>query len=414
MRLVLLLLTLLALAAGCSRRERTNPLDPANPETGGQPQGFRALAGYALVSLSWTAQPALAIDGFQLWRLTPGDSAFRQLGGVLANSAGSFLDSGLLNGRDYRYRLYYVIRGTRSQSPAEDVATPGPLRVWVADYGAGLSRLTPDGRHVIDTATDAGLPQSLALDPVTGRLWTSDSFAGLVTARGADDPGVVAISGIHAPFTLAVDPGNQTAWICDEAGALAHFAADGQAASPASIGLLDDPVGIAVNRADRSFWVCEHAGNRVRHYAVTGAPLATAVLPAPSRVLADSATGLAWVSSTSHGVVWRLRTDGTVLDSTLVARGPLGMAIDHVHGRAWVADAGGGRLYGLDPVTLLVRVTIGGLGLPRDVDVDLATGDVWVVEQSSHAVTRFSLDGVLRQRCTDLVDPYEIRIDPGL
>ena len=55
----LLTLLLLVMLSGCSRRERTNPLDPANPATGGGPSGFNAIADFSLVRLSWDAQPDL-------------------------------------------------------------------------------------------------------------------------------------------------------------------------------------------------------------------------------------------------------------------------------------------------------------------------------------------------------------------
>ena len=45
MRRVAALLTVALLAAGCSERARLNPFDPANPDTGGQPAGFVAIAG---------------------------------------------------------------------------------------------------------------------------------------------------------------------------------------------------------------------------------------------------------------------------------------------------------------------------------------------------------------------------------
>jgi hypothetical protein len=47
----------LALAiAACSNREHLNPLDPENPETGGVPWQFSAVAADRSVSLRWIPQ----------------------------------------------------------------------------------------------------------------------------------------------------------------------------------------------------------------------------------------------------------------------------------------------------------------------------------------------------------------------
>jgi DNA-binding beta-propeller fold protein YncE len=414
MRRLLLVLTLLALAAGCSRRDRNNPLDPANPATGGRPQGFVALAGYSVVTLHWASQPTLAIDGFQLWRLAPGDASYRPISDVLGPRSGNYVDSGVNNGGLYLYRLYYVIRGTLAESPAVDQATPGPLRIWVADAGAGLTQLTADGRHVLAVNADAGECQSLALDPVTGQVWTSDETDALVTTRGLGDPVPVSIAGLSLPFTIAVDRSDHSAWVCDLSGRVGHYAADGTPASPPAINLLDDPDGIAVNPQDRSVWVCEHDGNRVRHFAANGGAIATTTLGQPARVLADSATGTAWVASPDRGLLFRLNAAGQVLDSSNVATSPIGMAIDHVHGHAWITDALGGRVFALDPVTRQVQFTVGGLGEPLDVQVDYATGDAWVVDQGAHAVVRISASGRVLSSCAELQTPYELRVDAGL
>ncbi len=418
MRRLLLVLTLAALAAGCSARDRANPLDPANPDTRGRPTGFASVAGYTLVMLSWTPQPSLAIDGFQIERLLAGDSLYRPLGGVLPPSASGFLDSGEPNGVLVRYRLYYVIHGAPANLPAEDQATPGPLLPWVVEQGgASVTRLSPDGRHVMFRVGDVGHPQSLAIAPAAGAIWSSSIEDGLVSL--SDNGGTVrqSIRGLASPSTMAANPADGSVWVCDPGGSTGqvwHFGTDGGAGVPASLSPLDDPEGIALSPRDHSVWVCERAGNRLSRYAPTGVRLSETPLAGPTRVLVDSLTGVGWVSSFGAGRIWRLSASGALLDSSSVTPTPIGMAVDYAHGRAWVVDPNAATVYALDPSTLTPLFSVGGLSGAWDVAVDRATGDAWVTVRGQGEVVRLAAaDGRVLERCGGLDDPIEVRLDPG-
>ncbi len=411
MRRLAVVLTLLALAAGCSRRDRNNPLDPANPQTGGRPTGFNAVAGFDIVSLSWTPQPSLDIDGFQIDRLLPGDSLYRPLGGLLSRDASSILDTEP-NGATVRYRLWYVIQGQRSHLPAEDEATPGPLRPWVAEFGnSSLTRLSPDGRDVVFRTSGVGAVQSLDVDRANGRVWCSSSQDGWLTNVDPDGSIRVQVTGLQQPYTLAISPGDGSVWACDLYGQVLHYALDGSPATPGAIGNLAEPEGVAVNPGDYSVWVCERQGNRVRHYSAAGQIINSTTLGLPTRVAVDSATGIAWVTSYDRGRLWRLAPDGRLIDSTSVIA--LGLALDRPRGRVWLADPFDGAAIALDFSTLAPLVTVAVQDV-RDVAVDRATGDAWFTSPGLGAVVRLRSDGHELQRLTGLSVPTEIRLDPGL
>ena len=123
----LLALALTLFAASCSHRERANPLDAANPATGGAPQGFNAIADVALVQLRWVPRADLAIDGFQVFRLAPGDSLYRAITGVIPRDLSQLFDTAVQTGLEYHYRIYYVIGGALGATFAEDVAMTGSV-----------------------------------------------------------------------------------------------------------------------------------------------------------------------------------------------------------------------------------------------------------------------------------------------
>ena len=149
MRARLAVLSAALLALSCATRDRSNPFDPANRGTLGRPVGFAAIAGDHEARLQWTRVTGDGLVGYQVFRRTATQTDFTPLSIVLPPGTASFVDRGLLDGLDHYYRLYYVFTSGLDTRPAEDVATPGPQRTWVADYGTGrVSRLSADGRHV--------------------------------------------------------------------------------------------------------------------------------------------------------------------------------------------------------------------------------------------------------------------------
>jgi len=414
MRLRPALLALLILAGSCSRRERANPLDGENPRTGGAPEGFNAIAGETSVSLHWNARPDLPIDGFQLLRFEPGDSLFRLLGPVLPNSTSQFVDSGARSGLEYHYRLYYVIRGALGERFAEDLAAPGPLRPWIVDAGGGrLIRLSPDGRDVALQGNGFGESSGLAVTPGLGPVWVSDPLSGIVDIVDPGDLLGPRLRGIPKPSTMALDPIDESAWICDVSGSVQHYLSSGAPASPASISLLDDPEGVATSPRDGALWVAEFAGARVRRFGRDGTPLGARALLNPIRVAVDSTNGDGWVTSVASGYVWLLSPALVVLDS-LRFQAPFGIALDWRRRTAWIVDPDTGELLAVNMDTRTVRFRIGGLGVPRDVAVDLSRGDAWIVSAATGQAFRYSASGVLLATVGDLGAPAEVRLDPGV
>jgi len=413
----LLALVVVLAAASCSHRERANPLDAANPNTGGAPQGFNAVADAASVELSWVARPDLAIDGYQIFRLAPGDSLYRALSGVLPLSFSRYFDATALPGVEYHYRIHYVIGGEIAANWAEDVARPGPLSPWVVDPDGGrLMRLSPDGRDIALARTGYGSVSALAVTPGHGLLWVADELAGTLDIV---DPGNLIIGSrirtVAQPAAIALDPLNGNAWVCNRNGngAVFHFQPSGATALPASLGLLDDPVGIATDPDDGSLWVTEFAGDRVRHYQQGGFALGARPLLDPSRVAVDSTNHEAWVTSIASGWVWKLSPALTVLDS-LRLQSPVGVALDWRRRVAWVCDVDGDALVGIDMDNPHIeRYRVGGLGNPWDVAVELASGEVWVVARGSARAWRLSPTGQVLAFVPGMGDPFAIRLDPG-
>jgi DNA-binding beta-propeller fold protein YncE len=403
-----------ALLAGCSSREHANPFDPANPVTNGRPPGFAALAGPQLVQLRWT-RPSLAGDfSYRLFRRGPADADFIQVGSDLSGSVSSYLDFGRDNGATYQYRLFYVFSGAMGGLPAEDYATPGPLRPWCADLSRRtLISLTPDAHHIVSETGGFFGPTQVAVDPLTDAVWVTDTYEGAVVilnpATGARTP----LRGPGEPVSVALDPIDGSGWVGVQGiDAVNHFTRNGVAGNPAQIPAVGNPIGIATDPTTGTVWVCARSSNEVRRYTRAGALIGLpTTVGAPSRVAVDSLTGDAWVTSFEGAQVVRISSDGTIV-TTVPLSGPIGVAVDNRRGRIWVADARAGQVVAVRSGGA-IEFRVGGLVETREIAVDLATGDAWVTCPGIRAVARLSASGAIRERLGGFDDPYGIALDPG-
>jgi len=413
-RLAAVLTLALPLLAGCSQRAHLNPFDPANPATAGRPADFQALADDQVVHLRWQASSSAALRGYQVFRLAPGDTAWRPLTGVLPPTATSQGDFGLLNGADHRYRLYFVFADGLGGRPAEDVATPGPLRPWIADYGANrLVRLSADGRHVVESLpVDGGAdPVAVDVDRDDGRVWVVGPGGDVAVYSPSSGLTSVIGQGLGTLVSVIVDRPDSSAWIADATnGRLVHLLPSGARPDPPVLTGLQYPGCLALDRADGSVWVAEQDGDRVRRYTAAGALAASAVVARPSRVAVDPLTHEAWVTSLDLGRVVRLSAAGVPLDTIPGFRGPIGIAVDATRRRVWVADAAGDEVVALD-LDGTVRFRVGGQAEPREIAVDGNSGEAWVTLAAAGAVSRLSPGGTEILRVGGMGGPWGIALD---
>lgn len=410
-RFLPLLIAGLALASGCSDRQRLNPLDPGNPSTGGRPTGFVALAGDGFVTLQWDPAGRSDIAGYLVSRRETPDSAFKTLGSLPSRQLVTLVDTGLPNGVLVAYRLQYRFTDGRLSQAAEDFATPGSLRIWVTDYaGRSLLRVTPDARHVADRSLVLFQgPTDVDVNPANGLVWACDPNSGRVVIHNPGSLSPQVISNLTEPSAVAIDPADGHAWICDSgSGALFRFASFLPDDPDVSIGGLAEPISVAVDPIDGSAWVCERSGDRVLHYTREGSSLGSVPVRQPSRVAVDSLTRSVWVTSFAQRRLSRI-FNGALVDSVDGFAGPIGIAIDPRRGHIWVADSFAGSLSVFDRFGDRV-FAVGGLPEVREIGIDRATGEAWVTLPGSGQVVRLSADGAILGRVVGLAQPIDIAV----
>ena len=155
---------------GCAERERSNPLDPLNRDTGGMIAGFGALAGDSQVEIRWQRLPQTDVDNYRIQRWQPGAWPICRLSMVPTNAGA--VDSPLPNDETFIYRL--VARFTSGDSAVSpvDTATTGIRKIAVLSAGVpGLIGLTPDARDALFTLGSSEAYEDMEVDRTRDVLW---------------------------------------------------------------------------------------------------------------------------------------------------------------------------------------------------------------------------------------------------
>lgn len=427
----------LMIAAGCEKtdRGRFNPLDPLNPTTGGRPQGLQAVAGHEQALLSWTD---LAIEGVVGYRLRRQDNGGAETLIDLVDQPlqAAFVDSAIVNGRDYTYRLSVLVEdeGGIQESPASAPVevTPGPDICWVSDEGlTQILTMTSDVRAVDRNITAIFGARHLAVDPNDGAAWTTTQFGGTdgavairFLASGTIDR---TVTGFSFPASVVVDPSDGAVWIAD-IGAVAGGESSVSRISRNGTVLFKltgfvEPAGLAVDPNTGVCWVADRGNNTLRRFGNDGTSLLSRSGPGqPTAVSVDPATGDAWGIDAATQQVFRIRSDGTLLATISGFIQPLRLAVSAVDGRCWVADAGGSKVVRLDADTPdgyhIVQQSGSHLALtdfflPVNVDINQTTGEVWIADRSEGAVVKIAADGRVIRRFAALVFPTALAVDAG-
>ena len=423
---LLAIAALFVASAGCETRDRANPLDPYNNETGGLIEGFNALAGNRQVEIRWSRVKQNELVGYRLLRWLPGDVPSVLEDRIAPNLTGT-VDTSVVNNESYVYQVVAHFQSGDTLASPPDTATPGTRQIIVlgADL-PGLYGLTPDGRDILYAQQGPDAYEDMELDENRGILWLSIPLAGSVFRlfpKGADAAPEIQVS---YASDVSISDGRGYGWVADPIDERVHRYGPS----------LNDVTGNTVPSVGRArvveagkhtqfVWIGNDAGQVFRF--TTSDPIDPAgqwSVPGAVRAIAiDEGKGQAWVvvrppGETGTDDLYRIDpADSTVTGVPYRLANVADVEFDEARHSLWVseegpADLGAGRLDRLDDQGE-IQATRSGIE-PFGIHVDKQTGNCWVADLKSKRVLMVAPDGFVVLRTTRIETPYLVRVIPGV
>ena len=398
-----LAITLILAAAGvsCSGRERTNPFDPANDETGGEPRSLRAVAGCHRVDLEWDRLEMRDIEGFRIWReAADGPGA----PGVLLTDPGldaevtAYADTTLANETVAAYRVEFVFPGNPAAFTTAATARPGSALVWCSDpCGWGLSLLAPDAGQIRGTLAYGSPILDLDIDSAGHRVFAASislpAAVLVVSSLGADSVAQIPLAGPSAVSWSAREGALAVASFYERR--VDWVRPDGQAIFSFDCGPWY-PEDVAFRGMEQT-WIALSSGGLeggllVRVHVSSGTCDTLAEdLGRPVAVVDDPSGPGCWVADRSGAVLFVSDALAGTRTAAGTFRGPTDVEADG-RGNCWVADPEAGLVARIDRHGQLLDAVAGWAGV-RGVSYDSTTASLWIALPDQGRICRLAAAG---------------------
>lgn len=394
----------------CSGWDRSNPLDPENPETGGRVTGLSLSAVGHEVTVSWDAVPLSCIKDYTLYRRNPQDKRFRRIGFVPASET-QYTDLNRSYGVEYQYAVTAQTDAGYHTPLSDSLAIlPGPYTFWMCDYYDGsIQRLTYDGRHRVRFIRESIWPTAAAADTGRGQVWVADWVTGYlyrVSEQGGID---LWVSGLDNPAIVACDPVRPEIWVVDaDRTRLIRLDGEGQ-----TVGMHEgfgSITGLCWSGQPDHFWVADQAGKRIQLIERSGNVWTTHFLSHDSPPVMDCYHREGWILAADSLHVIRIGTSGAVDSLFTLDLTCYDLSVDQETGGCWMIlngpsgadeviylDADGQRVVRTDGYdsALAVAAVSGGKGC-------------LVADTGNGRMVRLKPDGKILGELTGLVSPWDV------
>ncbi len=285
--------------SSCSDRERTNPLDPVNPETRGAPVGLKIQSNRDSMKLSWEI---MEVNDYTYTEIYKGSSKtdLTYWTTVSANIS-SINDSGLIYDTPYAYAVKGITRFSESKLSDPVMFIPGPVNIWVSDrHNWNLWKIGYDGSHqLFQEALIA--PSAIEYDSSRQRLWVAKSLEQQIISFENDTQSYsFSLPGI--PVDIALDSENQILYvIMQNVNQVKGYDYSGNEVLSVA---MDDPFSvsskIAWDRLSKSVWTTSPSLDRVYRLSISSSGNKVTVYPSienPGPIRADPTTGKIWIGT---------------------------------------------------------------------------------------------------------------------
>jgi hypothetical protein len=375
----------------CGHRERANPLDPLNESTNGSPPGFEVVALDGRVELRWSPLRLDGLTGYNIYRRLGTSGLFEPLStSPYPSSLGSAIDSLLLNGTTYYYKLVPLIEGYGEGTSSPSLpATPGShFAVAVDAFSGTVTKFSADLRSSIWTAGGFYYPFATASDGQ--KVWVTDLYGGTICLAG-DGKMLWSNTGFILPLAVSVRPDGTSAVADPNKGTVTVLSPQGQVRVAISES-LSAPTSVSFGGSNE-IWVADPRAGRVNKYSTDGYLLwSFAGCTEPRFLDAESADGSCWVIDAGSNEVIKLSSAGQELLRVGSFSRPVTVAADESGGGCWVSDSATEEVVRISERGEIVFRT-GRVGRVASIKVLPDDGSAWLADEKGERVLILSHSG---------------------
>lgn len=400
----------------CADRERLNPIDPQNPETGGKPVGLKIYSEFDVITLSWDPIQVQELMGYHVYRKITGESAF-QIVRLVAADSNQFTDINVNYTRRYSYRIAAVT--AEYESPLSDSISiiPGATVIWATDVdNRRIIKISHDGLHEIRRYAVDGYPWDIVIHPADRSIWYADIFLGFIYQIKDDSYRKYVSNNWAEPVDLALDIERGIVWGADIRGMIFKI-------TPLSSDSLQEitsvefqsPYAVAVNQWRGDCWVADPSARKVFIISELTATIRSCPIDFyfPIALAIDNSDGSCWVADSSR--ILKINATGTTIiasneDFHYANTLDLNQATDEL----WVIDAGSNesnpRIVKLDGAgNFLLEVT--ELAYPKNIVVNPENNGCVVADVSTGKIYRLSATGEVLSEIGNYYFPRGLAIE---
>ena len=327
----------LFLSISCSERQRINPIDPDNPETGGRLQAPELVSFRDTVAVKWQKIESVDISTYNIYRRIGNEPEFSLIYRAQPFDD-QFLDTKAAYDVERLYKVSASVPGYETPWSEASRIRPGPSFVWVADADNGqIIKLSHDGEHI-----------------------------------------VLRSSRFVRPIQIVMNPEFQFGWVLDfQMNDVIQVKKDGEFAR---LAIHQSAVSAMANDAvDNSLWLLSRRTGVLRRLRPDGSErLFVDDLKNPRAVLVDPRTRAAWVVQTGSGSIIEIDTSGAIVRKITGFMAPQHAVLDAAADVMWVADSTSLHIVPLDAPDR--RKIISGFGFLRKLALDPATRACWGID----------------------------------
>ncbi len=397
---------------GCSNRERSNPLDPRNPETRGKPTGLWIQSDRHNIILEWHLLQVDGLLGYHVYRRMEDQDAF-ELIDLVAPDAASYTDVGLPYDQEVTYSISAVADGYESPLSDSVLVTPGPYNYWLVDaYFLEVVKLTYDVRHVVVQSIDTPYPVAVAADSVTGTVWVLDLYSQLVKLSGEGEP-LAWVDDVVDAIYMTMDEINGVVWVGDYDGTrVARYDISGTRIGETS-GFTRISEMSCVGSSG-GCWIADREGQNVILLSADGSVSMRFDdrFDDPISIGAYRRENWAWVADSTRLI--RARSDGSleemcVLDNTIYT-----LSVDQTTGDCWlvtILEDGVEDEIVKVAVDGTVLLRVGGFRQAEDLVANDYNGGCLVADTGNYRVVRLSSRGEILQTMEDFGSPWSLSVE---